>query len=87
MDWLIKKSNDAGLCFEEEKLKEIKPNCKGELRNSYTPLYWFWFPKWRKIYEKNDRKEFLDKSVLERYNGKYVPKNVKSAINKGIPIN
>ncbi len=42
LDWLMKKSNNIGLCFNEEKLKEIKPNCKGELRNSYTPLYWFW---------------------------------------------
>lgn len=87
LQWLMKKATELCLCYDEEQLKQMKPDPKGELRNSYTPLYWGWLPKWRTIYGENQVNEVLDKSVIERYDKKYMPKVVKKAIEKGIPIN
>ena len=76
--WLIEKAKDVGLCFDEKCLEAIKPNCNGELRNSYDWKYWFWRPMWRKI-ELNGNNQVIDDSVWKRYNSdkKYRPKNLK----------
>ena len=87
LQWLIKKSSECGLCFHDDKVGQIKPDYNGEMRNSYTALYWFWLPKWRKIYDDKDRKEVLDISVLERYKHKTMPKNVKKALKEKIDVN
>ena len=80
LNWLIEKAKDAGLCYDDDNLKEIKPNYLGELRNSYTPTYWFWRPSLRKItLNDNTTNQSIDKSVWERCKAdeKYRPANLK----------
>jgi uncharacterized protein (DUF2235 family) len=79
LDWLIQKAKNVGLCYDDERLKEIKPNNMGELRNSYTLPYWFWRPSWRKIDLTNDTNQAIDESVSQRYKSdkKYRPANLK----------
>lgn len=82
LKWLMDKAAEAGLCYNEP--PHIKENeCdKGELRNSYSPFYWFWPPKWRKIDVKDPlTNQTVDPSVLDRYKDKtrkYAPPNLKA---------
>lgn len=80
--WLIEKAKEAGLCFDEKCLQTIKPDYKGELRNSYDWKYWFWRPSWRNI-ELNGNNQIIDASVWERYDAdkKYRPQNLKEHYN------
>ncbi len=79
LKWLIEKAKNIGLCYDEEKLKEIKPNNLAELRNSYTPSFWLWWPSWRKIDLTEDTNQAIDESVWERYTAdkKYRPHNLE----------
>jgi hypothetical protein len=89
--WFVKKADETGLCFDEKKLEELKPNSEGELRNSYTFKYWLWWPKMRDIFcGKYDTEcryhQVIDESVWERYrmDSNYRPKNLeKYAKEKG----
>ncbi|MET0466464.1 MAG: DUF2235 domain-containing protein [Chitinophagaceae bacterium] len=78
LNWLLTRANEAGLCFEEERLNEIKPNYLAELRNSYTPLYWFWFPAHRELLNPEYPNQTIDESAYRRMkeNLKYRPKNI-----------
>jgi uncharacterized protein (DUF2235 family) len=78
LNWLIEKGRDAGLCFEEERLNEIKPNYLAVIRNSYTPLYWFWFPTRRTLMNPKYPNQTVDESAYLRIreNLKYKPRNV-----------
>lgn len=66
LNWLIERSGSAGLCFEEQMLTEIKPDHLAPIRNSYTPLYWFWFPLWREIMNPQYPNQTIDESALKR---------------------
>ncbi len=79
LNWLIEKAKDVGLCYDDDRLKEIKPDYSGELRNSYTPTYWFWLPCQRKITLNDNSNQSIDESVWERYNAneKYRPGNLQ----------
>ncbi len=78
LKWLIKKSGEVGLCFDDAELQKIKADCMGELRNSYTLLYWFWLPVWRTITPRNDTNQVIDESAWERSekDKKYKPGNL-----------
>ncbi len=78
LNWLLNKANEAGLCYEEERLKAIKPDHLAELRNSYTPLYWFWFPTYRKLLNPEYPNQTIDETAYQRMKEqpKYRPKNI-----------
>lgn len=81
LNWLVEKARGAGLCFDAEKLKMIKPNCSGELRDSYTPMYWLWRPRLRTIHiGEESTKQTIDDTVWQRYDKDtaYRPKNIDS---------
>ena len=84
LQWLIEKAEGAGLCFNEPPLIKTAECDKGELRNSYSPMYWFWLPKWRTIDLDNPlTNQTVHESVLERYNDnskKYRPPNLKDFV-------
>jgi uncharacterized protein (DUF2235 family) len=85
LNWLIEKSKEnAGLCFDENCLEAIKPDFKGELRNSYTTLYWFWWPTRRKIMQEEYPGQVIDSTVWERFeaDNHYRPKNLLSLYNR-----
>ncbi len=72
-------ANKIGLCYDDKEYTQIKGNPWGELRKSYTPLYWFWPPVWRSITLNDDSRQKIDESVLERFREmyQYRPKNLK----------
>lgn len=81
LKWLIDKAHSVGLCYHDEQVAEINPRYDGVLRNSYTPMYWFWLPVTRKIDLNNDTNQVIDESVRERYkNRQNLPKNLKGLI-------
>lgn len=89
LEWLMKKAESVGLCFNEPPL--ITPNLdydKGEIRNSYSPMYWLWRPRWRTIDVKDsDSNQTIDESVRERYKNsvrKYRPGNLNGFINEKV---
>lgn len=82
LDWLMKKAKAVGLCYNDDSSIIVNSEYdKGEVRNSYTPLFWFWRPKWRTIDLKDPgSNQTIDESVLERYKDeskKYRPGNLK----------
>lgn len=81
LQWLFDKAADTGLCYIEPPLIKASEYDKGELRNSYSPLYWFWRPRWRKIDIDNpDQNQTIDESVWQRYQDeekKYRPLNLR----------
>jgi uncharacterized protein (DUF2235 family) len=78
LNWLVKKANTAGLCYYPDVVQQIKGDCRGVLRNSYTPLYWFWLPVWRSIQLNSDSNQVIDESVWERcsHDQNYMPRNL-----------
>lgn len=84
LQWLIEKAESAGLCYIDPPLIKSTDYDKGELRNSYSPLYWFWLPRWRKInLSDTDSNQTIDESVWERYKDaprRYRPKNLQSFV-------
>jgi len=82
LNWLAKKASDAGLCYDQKVYQQIKGNPWGELRNSYTPLYWFWWPVWRRIALNNDTHQSIDNTVYDRHREiyKYRPRNIRQYI-------
>ena len=86
LQWLIEKAEAAGLCYNEPPLIKSNESDKGELRNSYSPLYWFWLPKWRKISLLDPlTNQTIDASVWERYKDrskKYKPLNLKDYVGE-----
>ena len=84
LQWLIDKAESAGLCYNKPPLIQETEWDKGELRNSYSPMYWFWLPKWRTIDLKNHlTNQTIDDSVWERYRDKawkYQPGNLKNYV-------
>jgi uncharacterized protein (DUF2235 family) len=83
LQWLAQKAREAGLCYDAKVYEQIKGNSAGELRNSYTPLYWFWLPVWRTITLHKHTNETLDESVLQRSReiNDYRPANIERYIN------
>jgi uncharacterized protein (DUF2235 family) len=81
LQWLMDKAQEAGLCYHEPPLIKETEYDKGELRNSYTPAYWFWRSQWRKIdLADANSNQTIDDSVWVRYRDgkwKYRPKNLK----------
>lgn len=84
LQWLIDKAKDAGMCYNDPPLIITTEHDKGELRNSYSPFYWFWLPKWRKVDVKDPHtNQTIDESVWERYkegSKKYRPRNLKDLV-------
>lgn len=82
LQWLLDKAQAAGLCYHEPPLVEPRDCDKGELRNSYTPLYWLTPPRWRTInLEDADSNQTIDPNVWERWQNKqwkYRPKNLQA---------
>jgi uncharacterized protein (DUF2235 family) len=78
LKWLVNKAHVAGLCYHPEEVEQIKCNCQGELRNSFTPMYWFWLPVWRTIQLNDDSHQCIDDSVWERFGNdrNYMPRNL-----------
>jgi uncharacterized protein (DUF2235 family) len=78
LNWLVNKAHAAGLCYYPEVVQQIKGDYKGALRNSYTPLYWFWLPVWRPIQLNDDSNQCIDDSVWERFSQEksYMPMNL-----------
>jgi uncharacterized protein (DUF2235 family) len=78
LNWLVKKAHEAGLCYYPDVVTQIKGDFRGELRNSYSALYWLWFPVWRSIQLNDDTHQFIDDSVWERfsYDQHYMPMNL-----------
>ena len=83
LKWLSQKANEAGLCYESKVYEQIKGNPWGELRNSYTPMYWFWWPVWRPVTLHKHTNETIDESVLQRTREmyQYRPRNIERYIN------
>lgn len=81
LQWLMDKAQECGLCYNEPPLIKESDLDKGEVRNSYTPLYWFWLPRWRKVEPENKGShQTIDESVWKRYKDKdkkYKPKNLR----------
>ncbi len=80
LNWLIKKAEDAGLCFYNPPKVDILENYKGELRNSYTSRYWLWRPVWRNVdIHSPVYNQTIDDSVGKRYREfkEYRPGNLK----------
>jgi uncharacterized protein (DUF2235 family) len=77
--WLAGQAHKTGLCYDDKVYKQIKGNPWGELRSSYSALYWFWLPVWRSISLKDDTRQVVDESVLERYREiyQYRPRNLR----------
>lgn len=79
LNWLIEKAHASGLCYHDDVISQIKPDHKGEIRNSYTPMYWFWPPAQRSI-SLNDKNsnQSIDDSVFSRWNddNSYRPPNL-----------
>lgn len=84
LKWLAGQANKTGLCYDESEYKQIKGNPWGELRRSYAPLYWFWWPVWRSVTLNDDTRQVIDESVLERYREmyQYRPRNLRQYFNK-----
>lgn len=84
LQWIIEKAEGAGLCYNEPPLIKPSEHDIGELRNSYSPLYWFWRPRWRTV-DTNDENsnQTIDNSVFERCRDvkmKYKPRNLKEIL-------
>lgn len=86
LGWLAVKAQAAGLCYNQPEFEQIKGNAWGELRNSYTPLYWLWRPIWRPVTLNDDTHQTIDESVQARFRDihYYRPKNIMPFINKYI---
>ncbi len=87
LQWLIDKAQSAGLCYNAPPLIVADPVFdKGILRNSYTPLYWFWWPISRVVTLKNDTNQYIDESVYKRMNDDetYRPKNLRELLHQQI---
>jgi len=67
LDWLIKKAQSAGLCYNDPPLIKETAYDKGIIINSYTPMYWLWRPSYREPFKKTDTNESIDESVFKRY--------------------
>ena len=84
LKWLMEKAIDVGLVFDKnsKEYENIQGNYAGKLRNSRTPMYWFWLPVWRKIKAKKNTNEVIDDSVYQRLADKklnYKPRNIEKA--------
>jgi uncharacterized protein (DUF2235 family) len=81
LQWLMDRAQEAGLCYREPPLIEKTKYDLGELRNSYTPMYWLWRPQWRTIdLNDKDSNQTVDSSVWERMKNakwKYKPRNLE----------
>jgi len=66
LHWMIQKAEAVGLCFDPALRKSLQPNNLGELRNSYTPLYWVTRRIWRPVRQQTDTFEVIDPSVYDR---------------------
>jgi uncharacterized protein (DUF2235 family) len=83
LKWLSAQAHKVGLCYDEKEYKQIKGNPWGELRNSYTPLFWFWLPAWRSITLNDETRQSIDESVLDRLREiyQYRPRNVRKYVD------
>jgi uncharacterized protein (DUF2235 family) len=79
LHWMIEKSEGAGLEFNKDHLSTIHSSSTGQLRNSYTPAFWFWHKIWRQIKSGKKLNEDFDQSVKTRLekDSSYRPKNLK----------
>ncbi|OQP62561.1 hypothetical protein A3860_28125 [Niastella vici] len=83
LQWLSVQAHKTGLCYERKEYEQIKGNPWGELRNSYTPLFWLWPPVWRSITLNDDTNQTIDESVLERFREmyQYRPRNLRKYVS------
>jgi uncharacterized protein (DUF2235 family) len=82
LKWLARQANKTGLCYDEKEFELIKGNPWGELRKSYTALYWFWLPAWRAITLHDESRQTIDETVLDRFREmyQYRPRNLSKII-------
>lgn len=87
LQWMISKAREVGLGFSRD-VNSLKPNMVGEIRNTYTPLFWFWLPKWRRVNLNTNTCETIDSSVFERAKEmpSYKPINLLEYVSKTEPI-
>lgn len=92
LDWMVKKAEGVGLCFDPTLLQSLQSNNLGELRNSYTALYWLFHRIWRTVAKQRDPAEgigqsdtfeVIDPSVYDRMEKMttYRPKNIGQRIH------
>lgn len=95
LKWMIERAQDTGLEFDAERVQKIACDSKGELRTSLNLFYRMTGTVVRRINEINIRKkmeegitrnEKVHLSCLERFHmlEKYRPKNLLTAIEKGV---
>jgi len=79
LHWMIGKAKLTGLCFNEDKFKDLAPNPFGALLNSYTAMYWIFGKIWRKVNTLKNSNQFIDESVPERIqkDATYRPANIR----------
>ncbi|MDR3713128.1 MAG: DUF2235 domain-containing protein [Puia sp.] len=77
--WMIEKAKGIGLYFDPAETATIHPDYKGELRDSFTPLYWLSGRIWRDVMKRTDTHEQIDESVYARHLAipAYTPKNIR----------
>lgn len=79
LDWMIRKAQGTGLCFNDPPLIRKTDFDKGAVMNSYTLMYRLWRPQWRTPDLTSDGNQTIDESVWERWNDEsknYRPKNL-----------
>lgn len=81
LDWMIRKAEGAGLCFNEPPLIHSRRRDKGDVMNSLSFFYRLSGAKWRDV-KPNDEtgNQTIDESVLQRWKDeqrRYRPKNLK----------
>jgi uncharacterized protein (DUF2235 family) len=83
LKWLAKQAHQIGLCYDTKNYETIKGNPWGELRNSYSPAFWFWLPAWRSITLNDDTRQTIDESVLDRFREmyQYRPRNLRKYVS------
>lgn len=82
LQWLVDKSKNLGLVFEDDILKVIKPDYEGTYYESYTFFYHMGKKYVRPIGETEGANEDVDESAINRYNqmAGYKPENLRKYI-------
>jgi uncharacterized protein (DUF2235 family) len=82
LDWMIRKAQGAGLCFNDPPLIHTRPQDNGELMNSLSFFYRLSGARWRDVKPGDETgNQKVDESVSERWKDerrKYRPPNLKA---------
>lgn len=85
LEWMIRKAEGAGLCFNEPPLVTARPQDKGDVMNSLSFFYRLSGAKWRTVQQEAETSnQTIDESVLERWKDgqrRYRPKNLNDWAN------